>query len=168
MGHKKKKKRHKLTASPLPYGSKRSLRKYKDISCLKSPRRVQMPYTKYYTHSWFHNGCSEGTMQLVLGGGGEQYHLLRELDESRCWRLWSPGGNGIYAGRLKRRINLWLSLPVCSLCSAYYLYALWCMVLTMLKIRCNTWPQRLSLKGGGFYHISVYTSGSIIFAKWLI
>ena len=31
--------------------------------------RVHMPYTKYYTLSWSDNGFSEGTMQLVPGGG---------------------------------------------------------------------------------------------------
>lgn len=58
--------------------------------------RVHMPYTKYYTLSWSDNGFSEGTMQLVPGGAGQggglvggidQYNLLRELDESRCWRV---------------------------------------------------------------------------------
>lgn len=91
-----------------------------------------------------------------------QHNLLRGLEESRCWRLWSPGCDGIYARffcarRLKRTINLWLSLPVCNMCSAYHLYILWCMVITMLKKMYNTCPLSLGLKGGHLSYFSLHS-----------
>lgn len=39
--------------------------------------------------------------------------------------------------------------------SAYYLYALWCMVITMPTIRCITWPLELSL-GGHWSYFSLH------------
>lgn len=98
-----------------------------------------------------------------------QHNLLRGLDGSRCWRLWSPGCNGIYARfffcarGLKRTINLWLSLPVCNMCSAYHLYILWCMVITMVKKMYNTCPLQLGLKRG---HLSYFSLHSWFYHIW--